>query len=73
MRKASNAESLPLPVQSACQPMVDKRVLRGGFALWLAVLFGFACLAAAYVFAFRAAHVAQIKEVPLANTKGGRP
>lgn len=40
--------------------------------LWFAVLFGFACLAAAYVFAFRAARAAQIREVPLA-TKGGRP
>lgn len=40
--------------------------------LWLAVLFGFACLFTAYFFAFRAAHTAQIKDVPLA-TKGGRP
>jgi type IV secretory pathway VirB2 component (pilin) len=72
MTKASSAESQPLPTQTACQPIVDKRVLRGGFALWVAVLFGFTCLGAAYVFAFRAAHKAQIKEVPLA-TKGGRP
>jgi hypothetical protein len=40
--------------------------------LWLGVLFGFACLATAYFFAFRAAHAAQIKDVPLAP-RGGRP
>ena len=40
--------------------------------LWLGVLFGFACLFAAYFFAFRASHAAQIKDVPLA-TPGGRP
>lgn len=40
--------------------------------LWLAVLFGFACLVAAYVCAFRAAHAAEIRDVPLA-TGGGRP
>ena len=40
--------------------------------LWLGVLFGFACLVTAYVFAFRAAHAAQIQDVPLAP-KGGRP
>jgi hypothetical protein len=36
------------------------------------VLFGFGCLAVAYFFAFRAAHSAQIRDVPLATT-GGRP
>ncbi len=40
--------------------------------LWLGVLFGFACLATAYFFAFRASHAAQIQDVPLA-TKGIRP
>ncbi len=40
--------------------------------LWLFVLGGFACLVTAYIFAFRAAQAAQIREVPLA-TKGGRP
>ena len=42
------------------------------FRPWLLVIAVFAGLAAAYVAAFRAAHVAQIKDVPLA-TKGGRP
>jgi Na+/melibiose symporter-like transporter len=42
------------------------------FRPWLLVLAVFAGLATAYFFAFRAAHQAQIKEVPLA-TKGGRP
>ena len=40
--------------------------------LWLGVLLGFACLFAAYFFAFRASHAAQIKDVPLAP-RGGRP
>jgi hypothetical protein len=40
--------------------------------LWLGVLFGFACLVTAYFFAFRASHLAQIRDVPLA-TNGGRP
>jgi hypothetical protein len=40
--------------------------------LWLAVVFGFACLVTAYVFAFRAAGAAQIRDVPLAP-RGGRP
>ncbi len=43
-----------------------------GARLWLFVAVVFGCLATAYVFAFRAAHQAQIKEVPLA-TRGGRP
>ena len=40
--------------------------------LWLAVFFGFACLVTAYVFVFRAARAAQIRDVPLAP-RGGRP
>ena len=36
--------------------------------LWLFVAIVFGCLATAYVFAFRAAHQAQIREVPLAKT-----
>ena len=40
--------------------------------LWLFVAAGFAGLLTAYFFAFRAAHDAQIKDVPLAP-KGGRP
>jgi len=39
--------------------------------LWLFVFAVFGALATAYFFAFRAAHIAQIKDVPLA-TKGGR-
>lgn len=38
--------------------------------LWLFVAFGFACLATAYVFAFRASHAAQIRDVPIATQKG---
>lgn len=41
------------------------------FRPWLLVFVVFAGLAAAYFFAFRAAHEAQIKDVPLAS-KGGR-
>jgi len=40
--------------------------------LWLCVCAGFALIVTAYFFAFRAAHAAQIQDVPLA-TKGGRP
>ena len=40
--------------------------------LWLFVIAGFACLVLAWVFAFRAAHSAQIRDVPLA-TKGAKP
>ena len=40
--------------------------------LWLFVVLGFAGLATAYVFAFRASSAAQIKDVPLAP-RGGRP
>ena len=40
--------------------------------LWLFVIGGFACLVTAYVFAFRAVHAAQIRDVPLA-TKGVQP
>lgn len=39
--------------------------------LWLFVIGGFACVVAAYVFAFRAAREAEIRDVPLA-TKGAR-
>ncbi len=44
----------------------------GPAVLWLGVAVVFAALAAAYFFAFRAAHTAQIKDVPL-GTAGGRP
>jgi hypothetical protein len=44
---------------------------RSSLGLWLAVALVFAGLATAYYFAFRAAHAAQIKDVPLA-TSGGR-
>jgi len=37
--------------------------------LWFFVIGGFACIVTAYAFAFRAAHAAQIREVPLV-TKG---
>jgi hypothetical protein len=37
--------------------------------LWFFVFAGFACLVTAYVFAFKAAHAAQIRDVPLV-TKG---
>lgn len=40
--------------------------------LWLFVLGGFACLATAYFFAFRAARAAAIRDVPLA-TRGKAP
>ena len=40
--------------------------------LWFFVIGGFACLGAAWFFAFRAAHQAQIKEVPLATQGGHR-
>ncbi len=39
--------------------------------LWFFVALVFGALAAAYVFAFRAAHEAQIQEVPLVK-EGGR-
>jgi|GEM_PF-5024843 len=42
------------------------------FRPWLLVSVVFAALVTAYFFAFRAAHEAQIKDVPLAG-KGGRP
>lgn len=38
---------------------------------WLCVAGGFACLVTAYVFAFRAAHAAEIRDVPLA-TQGAK-
>lgn len=37
--------------------------------LWLFVTGGFACVVTAYVFAFRAAHLAEIHDVPLATQK----
>ena len=40
--------------------------------LWFFVIGVFACLTTAYVFAFRAASAAQIRDVPLA-TKGVKP
>jgi hypothetical protein len=40
--------------------------------LWLFVLGGFACLITAYVFAFKVARVAQIRDVSLA-TQGAKP
>ena len=46
--------------------------ITSGAKLWLFVCGGFACLIIAYVFAFRAVHAVQIREVPLA-TKGVKP
>ena len=40
--------------------------------LWFFVFSVFACLVTAYVFVFRAARAAEIRDVPLA-TQGGRP
>jgi hypothetical protein len=46
---------------------------KGSSAKWIAgVVVGFACLVTAYVFIFRAAHAAQIRDVPLAKP-GARP
>jgi len=70
---ANTRKGPPAPPDD-CQPIVDKRARPGGLTpgLWLGVLVGFACLFAAYFFAFRASHAAQIQEVPLAP-RGGRP
>ena len=80
MTRASSADPLPsvgAPLDGARSAGAGRRPAtplqnRRPFSLWLAVFLGFACLAVAYFFAFRAAHAAQIKDVPLA-TKGGRP
>ncbi len=69
MKTAANIETVSTPpaAQAAGAPP-----RRRGWALWLCVVGGFSLLALAYVFAFRAAHQAQIKDVPLAP-RGGRP
>lgn len=43
-----------------------------GARVWFFVIGVFACLATAYVFAFRAANATQIRDVPLA-TQGAKP
>jgi len=53
-------------------PSAGAAARRNGWVLWAGVVLAFSLLVLAYVFVFRAAHQAQIKDVPLA-TKGGRP
>lgn len=40
---------------------------------WLCVTAGFACIITAYFFAIRAARAVEIREVPLAPTRGTKP
>lgn len=72
MTRASNAEQVPQLSQDACQPIVDKRFLRGGRTLWLWVGAGFLFLAILWAAIFTAARQADTRTVPLA-TKGARP
>jgi hypothetical protein len=70
--EASNGENGWNLHSAPVQPARSAGATSTGRVLWLAVTLGFLCLATAWFFAFRAAHRAQIRDVPLA-TKGGRP
>ena len=71
MKNPANSASVPAP-SSAPGPAGAAPSGKNGWVLCGCVVFAFLLIGLAYVFAFRAAHEAQIKEVPLA-TKGVRP
>ena len=62
-----------VPAQSIAPGQADAAASRKfGWVLSGCVVFAFLLIVLAYVFIIRAAHEAQIKDVPLA-TQGGRP